>query len=461
MIKSISSNFADEQAVGKQLVRRCAIGSRKDNTDREAQTEATITGDRSACSTDCIAVGYYPTVLNGKTEHRLSDLLARQAGQLKMANSKYEYVRENEEYLNKTLLNDCYTVIRIDGSKFHHFSSAHDYIKPNDKRALDLMNAAALYVVKLYFPNIICAYGQSDEYSFVLSKRSGLFNRRLNKLNSMLVSAFASAFTFNWSKFFGDRRNLLSDIDRTSGDKPGDVQADRSVGSQTDSQTNGTLSRPLENAQDDERDCSPEDEQEDSPVKSQRSDKCSQIFREFVELKYPPAFDSRCVLYTSDEEIKDYLKWRQVDCHVNNLYNTTFYALTGKYAKWHVDEASNRYRPEIAEFENALTPQQAEARLRGTFSKEKREEVLKGTFGIEYELEAEQFRRGSLIVFEKKDEQLFNKWQECLLSKKKKKLDQFDLDDFINFQILHQEFIQSDYLDNYLAKVDGFVSSKL
>ena len=187
----------------------------------------------------------------------------------------------------------------------------------------------------------------------------------------------------------------------------------------------------------------------------------SQVFKEFVELKYPPAFDSRCVLYTSDEEIKDYLKWRQVDCHVNNLYNTTFYALTGKYAKWHVDAASNRYRADIVEFENALTPQQAENRLRGTFSKEKREEILKGTFGIEYELEAEQFRRGSLIVFEKKDEQLFNKWQECLLSKKKKKLEQFDLDDFINFQILHQEFIQSDYLDNYLAKVDGFVSTKL
>lgn len=352
-----------------------------------------------------------------------------------MANSKYEYVRENEEYLNKTLLNDCYTVIRIDGSKFHQFSSAHDYIKPNDKRALDLMNAAALYVVKLYFPNIICAYGQSDEYSFVLSKRSGLFNRRLNKLNSMLVSAFSSAFTFNWSKYFGNSHNSSARIDRTSGHKADNkhVEGDDSSGGER---------------------------LDDRQVKSEDSEP-NQLFKEFIELKYPPAFDSRCVLYASEEEIKDYLRWRQVDCHINNLYNTTFFALTGKYATWHLDEATGRYRADIMKFENALTPQQAEQRLRGTFSKEKREEILKGTFGIEYELEAEQFRRGSLIVFEKKDERLFNEWQECLLGKRKKKLEQFDLDDFIDFQILHQEFIQSDYLDNYLPKVDGFVSSKI
>lgn len=385
-----------------------------------------------------------------------------------MANSKYEYVRENEEYLNKTLLSDCYTVIRIDGSKFHQFSSAHDYIKPNDKRALDLMNTAALYVVKLYFPNIICAYGQSDEYSFVLSKRSGLFNRRLNKLNSMLVSAFSSAFTFNWSKYFGNQGNLSAGIecDRTSGPKVGDHQAQSSANNQTDRQAGDQFRLPesaVRRLDGSGEDCSPDGEPDDRPVNgSERPDsRSNQLFKEFVELKYPPAFDSRCVLYASEEEIKDYLRWRQVDCHINNLYNTTFYALTGKYAKWHLDEASRRYRVDIVEFENALTPQQAEHRLRGTFSKEKREEILKGTFGIEYELEAEQFRRGSLIVFEKKDERLFNEWQECLLGKRKKKLEQFDLDDFINFQILHQELIQSDYLDNYLPKVDGFVSSKI
>lgn len=322
----------------------------------------------------------------------------------RMANSRFEYIRQNEDYLNKVLLSDCYTVIRVDGSKFHHFSAVHQYVKPNDKRALDLMNESALFVMKSYFPNIMCAYGQSDEYSFILSKKSNLFNRRLNKLNSMIVSAFASAFTFNWCKYFGDLNQLKND---------------------------NTSSNGLNE------------------------------FKEFIRLKYPPVFDSRCVLYTSDNEIKDYIKWRQVDCHINNLYNTTFYALTGKYAKWYFDEQRNKYLAEIVKLDNNLTPQEAENRLRGTVSKQKREEILKGMFNIDYELEMDQFRRGSLIIFEKKNDDLYNEWQECLTSisnKKKKKLEKFNLDDFINFQIVNTELIRSDYLDNYLNKLESFYS---
>ena len=39
-------------------------------------------------------------------------------------------------------------------------------------------------------------------------------------------------------------------------------------------------------------------------------------------LQYPPSFDARVVLYPSDDNLKDYLSWRQADVHVNNLYNT-------------------------------------------------------------------------------------------------------------------------------------------
>ena len=46
--------------------------------------------------------------------------------------------------------------------------------------------------------------------------------------------------------------------------------------------------------------------------------------------KYPPAFDGRTVIYPSDENMRDYLSWRQADCHINNLYNTTFWALVLK-----------------------------------------------------------------------------------------------------------------------------------
>lgn len=44
-------------------------------------------------------------------------------------------------------------------------------------------------------------------------------------------------------------------------------------------------------------------------------------------LQYPPSFDARVVCYPSLKSIRDYLNWRQVDCHVNNVYNTSFWAL--------------------------------------------------------------------------------------------------------------------------------------
>ncbi|KAK9437655.1 tRNAHis guanylyltransferase [Metarhizium brunneum] len=53
----------------------------------------------------------------------------------------------------------------------------YKFQKPNDRRALDLMNVAAMAVVT-DIPEIIIAYGVSDEYSFVLHKSCDLFERR-------------------------------------------------------------------------------------------------------------------------------------------------------------------------------------------------------------------------------------------------------------------------------------------
>uniref|UniRef100_A0A182JDS3 Probable tRNA(His) guanylyltransferase n=1 Tax=Anopheles atroparvus TaxID=41427 RepID=A0A182JDS3_ANOAO len=44
-------------------------------------------------------------------------------------------------------------------------------------------------------------------------------------------------------------------------------------------------------------------------------------------IRYPPSFDARAVLYPTDDNLRDYLSWRQADVHVNNLYNTTFWNL--------------------------------------------------------------------------------------------------------------------------------------
>lgn len=166
-----------------------------------------------------------------------------------MAKSKFEYVKTFEA--DDPLLPNCWIVVRIDGRNFHKFSSTHKFSKPNDLRALDLMNRAAFEVLK-EFKDVILGYGQSDEYSFVIRKDTQLYNRRESKLSSYINSLFSSAYVFHWQRYFED------------------------------------------------------------------------------DLKYPPSFDSRVVLYPSDDNLRDYLSWRQADCHINNLYNTAFWALVLK-----------------------------------------------------------------------------------------------------------------------------------
>ena len=61
--------------------------------------------------------------------------------------------------------------MRLDGKGFHKFSDAHGFKKPNEKPALDLMNKCATNVMS-EFNEILLAYGQSDEYSFVFRKET-------------------------------------------------------------------------------------------------------------------------------------------------------------------------------------------------------------------------------------------------------------------------------------------------
>lgn len=107
----------------------------------------------------------------------------------------------------------------------------------------------------------------------------------------------------------------------------------------------------------------------------------SKIFQD-VELKFPPLFDGRVILYPSFENLKDYFSWRQVDCHINNLYNTTFWALVliGK-----------------------LTTEQAHNKLKGTFSKDKNEILFKD-FEINYNCIEGVYKRGTIIfrIYEEK-----------------------------------------------------------
>ncbi|XP_028668506.1 probable tRNA(His) guanylyltransferase isoform X3 [Erpetoichthys calabaricus] len=104
--------------------------------------------------------------------------------------------------------------------------------------------------------------------------------------------------------------------------------------------------------------------------------------RSLTGLKEERGFDGRVILYPSDQNLRDYLSWRQADCHVNNLYNTVFWNLVLK---------------------GGLTNTQAEERLRGTLSSDKNE-ILFSEFSINYNNEPLMYRKGTVLVWTKEVE---------------------------------------------------------
>ncbi|KAK3907054.1 tRNA guanylyltransferase [Staphylotrichum tortipilum] len=213
-----------------------------------------------------------------------------------MANSKFEYVKQFEQ--PDSLLPNTWIVVRIDGRGFTKFSAKHGFEKPNDKRALELMNAAARAVMA-ELPDITIAYGVSDEYSFVCHKTCALFERRSSKLVSTIVSTFTAYYVHFWPTYFPE----------------------------------SPLSPPL------------------------------------------PSFDGRAVCYPTVQNLRDYMSWRQVDCHINNLYNTTFWALIQL---------------------GGMDGTEAEKTLKGTYSADKNE-ILFSKFSINYNNEPEMFKKGSVV----------------------------------------------------------------
>ncbi|XP_021905362.1 tRNA(His) guanylyltransferase 1-like isoform X1 [Carica papaya] len=100
-----------------------------------------------------------------------------------MANSKYEYVKSFEVEVEVMLPN--LIVVRIDGCNFRRFSEVHEFEKPNDEKALKLMNWSAAAVLEEY-PDIVFSYGYSDEYSFVFKKPSKFYQRRSRFLSEAI-----------------------------------------------------------------------------------------------------------------------------------------------------------------------------------------------------------------------------------------------------------------------------------
>ena len=179
--------------------------------------------------------------------------------------------------------------LSIPDAEHCRLSDLHGFQKPNDLRALNLMNRAAevcmhaiLFVRALElgssitlelqevmgeYSDIRLAYGESDEYSFVFHKATELYGTCLHRLQLL-----RSLLSQHWL--------------RQACVRPG--------------------RRPAKLV---------------SLVASLFSAAYARFWPNFLPdtpLQMTPSFDGRSICYPTTETLQDYLAWRQVDTHVNN-----------------------------------------------------------------------------------------------------------------------------------------------
>lgn len=101
-----------------------------------------------------------------------------------------------EDALRLTLPRRTHIVVRVDGRGFHNFTRSLE--RPYCRRLADALDQAALYACR---EMIGCrfAYGQSDEYSFLLTDCEGedsplWFDGNVQKIVSVAASLFTAAF---------------------------------------------------------------------------------------------------------------------------------------------------------------------------------------------------------------------------------------------------------------------------
>jgi len=142
-----------------------------------------------------------------------------------------------------------------------------------------------------------------------------------------------------------------------------------------------------------------------------------------TQLQYPPAFDARVVLYPSDENLRDYLCWRQADCHINNLYNVCFWKMVQ---------------------EKGLSPAQSQDRLKGTLSSDKNE-LLSSQFNVNYNSLPELYRKGTVIIRPRKHSDEVREREKTKLTDftSHKKVDQ------CSTVVLHVDIMANDFWEKY------------
>ena len=101
-----------------------------------------------------------------------------------------------EDALRLVLPRRTYTVVRVDGRAFHSFTSGME--RPYCRRLADALDGAALHLCR-EMTGCRFAYGQSDEYSFLLTDFEQedapvWFDGNVQKIVSVAASVYTAAF---------------------------------------------------------------------------------------------------------------------------------------------------------------------------------------------------------------------------------------------------------------------------
>lgn len=123
--------------------------------------------------------------------------------------------RQYEDRTRFSLPRRTHTIIRIDGKAFRTYTRG--CAKPFDYGLMDKMDRAAIALCE-EAQGVRCAYGQSDEYSFLLTDfetplTEAWFDGNIQKMCSVAASAFTAGFDggFNGGALFDARIFTIPD----------------------------------------------------------------------------------------------------------------------------------------------------------------------------------------------------------------------------------------------------------
>lgn len=104
-----------------------------------------------------------------------------------------EDMRIFERYNYLTILPNSFFAIRVDGRNFHTEVKKMKMERPFDKKLRNAINKAIKIVMKDF--GCIFAYTESDEVTFLFPKETNIFDRRVEKLVSLVASRMSVEFS--------------------------------------------------------------------------------------------------------------------------------------------------------------------------------------------------------------------------------------------------------------------------